>query len=92
VTLPLSLPGILAGTMLGFARSLGEFGATITFASNIPGETRTLPLAIYSGLQLPGGEAAVTRLAIISVLLSVAALLASEMLVRRSHGRRAHVL
>jgi molybdate transport system permease protein len=92
ITLPLSLPGILAGTMLGFARSLGEFGATITFASNIPGETRTLPLAIYSGLQLPGGEAAVTRLAIISVLLSVAALLASEMLVRRSHGRRAHVL
>jgi molybdate transport system permease protein len=92
ITLPLSLPGILAGTMLGFARSLGEFGATITFASNIPGETRTLPLAIYSGLQLPGGEEAVTRLAIISVLLSVAALLASEMLVRRSHGRRAHVL
>jgi molybdate transport system permease protein len=92
VTLPLSLPGVLAGTMLGFARSLGEFGATITFASNIPGETRTLPLAIYSGLQLPGGEEAVTRLAIISVLLSVAALLASEMLVRRSLGRRAHVL
>ena len=92
ITLPLSLPGILAGTMLGFARSLGEFGATITFASNIPGETRTLPLAIYSGLQLPGGEAAVTRLAVISVLLSVAALLASEMLVRRSHVRRAHVL
>jgi molybdate transport system permease protein len=92
ITLPLSLPGILAGTMLGFARSLGEFGATITFASNIPGETRTLPLAIYSGLQLPGCEEAVTRLAIISVVLSVAALLASEMLVRRSHGRRAHVL
>ena len=92
VTLPLSLPGVAAGTMLGFARSLGEFGATITFASNIPGETRTLPLAIYSDLQLPGAELSVTRLAIVSVLLSVAALLASEMLVRRSHGRRAHVL
>jgi molybdate transport system permease protein len=92
ITLPLSLPGVLAGTMLGFARSLGEFGATITFASNIPGQTRTLPLAIYTGLQVPGAEAAVTRLAIISVLLSVAALLASEWLVRRSHGRRAHVL
>ena len=92
ITLPLSLPGVMAGTMLGFARSLGEFGATITFASNIPGETRTLPLAIYTGLQVPGAEAAVTRLAVISVLLSVAALLASEWLVRRSHGRRAHVL
>ncbi|MGX7896568.1 molybdate ABC transporter permease subunit [Tsuneonella sp. HG222] len=92
VTLPLSLPGVMAATMLGFARSLGEFGATITFASNIPGETRTLPLAIYSGLQTPGGEALVTRLAIVSVLLSLAALLASELLVRRGHGRRAHVL
>jgi len=92
VTLPLSLPGVLAGTMLGFARSLGEFGATITFASNIPGQTRTLPLAIYTDLQVPGAEGAVTRLAIVSVLLSVAALLASELLVRRSHGRRAHVL
>lgn len=92
VTLPLSLPGVLAATMLGFARSLGEFGATITFASNIPGETRTLPLAIYTGLQVPGGEADVARLAAISVVLSVTALLASEVLVRRSHGRRAHVL
>lgn len=92
ITLPLSLPGVLAGTMLGFARSLGEFGATITFASNIPGQTRTLPLAIYSDLQVPGSEAAVARLAIIAVLLSIAALLASELLVRRSHGRRAHVL
>jgi molybdate transport system permease protein len=92
VTLPLSLPGVLAGTMLGFARSLGEFGATITFVSNIPGETRTLPLAIYTDLQVPGAENDVTRLALISVLLSVAALLASEWLVRRSHGRRAHVL
>ncbi|WP_305098563.1 molybdate ABC transporter permease subunit [Croceibacterium aestuarii] len=92
VTLPLSLPGVLAGTMLGFARSLGEFGATITFASNIPGQTRTLPLAIYSDLQVPGSEGAVARLAIVAVLLSIAALLASELLVRRSHGRRAHVL
>ncbi len=92
ITLPLSMPGIAAGAMLGFARSLGEFGATITFASNIVGETRTLPLAIYSGLQLPGAEEQVARLAIISILLSLAALLASEVLVRRSAGGRAHVL
>jgi len=87
VTLPLSTPGILAGCVLGFARSIGEFGATITFVSNIPGETRTLPLAIYSGLQVPGAEAMVTRLALISVGLSIAALLASEWLVRRSGAR-----
>jgi len=92
VTLPLSAPGVAAGAMLGFARSLGEFGATITFASNIAGQTRTLPLAIYSGLQLPGGEALVTRLSIVSVLLSLAALVVSEWLVRRSGGSRAHVL
>lgn len=92
ITLPLSAPGIAAGAMLGFARSLGEFGATITFASNIAGQTRTLPLAIYSGLQLPGGEALVTRLSVISVVLSVAALVISELLVRRSGGSRAHVL
>ena len=92
ITLPLSAPGIAAGAMLGFARSLGEFGATITFASNIAGQTRTLPLAIYSGLQLPGGEALVTRLSIVSVVLSVAALVISELLVRRSGGSRAHVL
>jgi molybdate transport system permease protein len=92
ITLPLSAPGIAAGAMLGFARSLGEFGATITFASNIAGETRTLPLAIYTGLQLPGGEALVTRLSIVSVILSVAALVISELLVRRSGGSRAHVL
>ena len=92
ITLPLSLPGIAAGAMLGFARALGEFGATITFASNIAGETRTLPLAIYSDLQLPGAESEVARLAIISILLSVGALLASEWLVRRSAGGRAHVL
>ncbi|WP_184248502.1 molybdate ABC transporter permease subunit [Novosphingobium chloroacetimidivorans] len=84
VTLPLALPGLLAGTVLGFARSIGEFGATITFVSNIPGETRTLPLAIYTALQLPGGETAVTRLAVIAVVLSLLALAASEWLVRRS--------
>jgi molybdate transport system permease protein len=84
VTLPLTMPGVLAGLVLGFARSIGEFGATITFVSNIPGETRTLPLAIYAALQTPGGEAVVTRLAVISVLLSLAALVASEMLARRS--------
>lgn len=92
ITLPLSLPGILAGAVLGFARSLGEFGATITFASNIPGQTRTLPLAIYTSLQVPGAEGAVTRLAIISIVLSLAALLASEWLVRRTSGGNAHVL
>ncbi len=92
ITLPLSVPGILAGSVLGFARSIGEFGATITFASNIPGETRTLPLAIYTSLQVPGGEDAVTRLAAISVVLSVAALLASEWLVRRSGARHMHVV
>jgi len=92
ITLPLSAPGIAAGAMLGFARSLGEFGATITFASNIAGETRTLPLAIYSGLQLPGAESLVARLSVISIVLSLAALVVSELLVRRSGGGRAHVL
>lgn len=92
ITLPLSLPGILAGSVLGFARSIGEFGATITFASNIPGQTQTLPLAIYSGLQMPGGEAAVTRLALISVVLSIAALIGSELLARRAGARGGHVL
>ncbi|MFT3967504.1 MAG: molybdate ABC transporter permease subunit [Sphingobium sp.] len=93
VTLPLCLPGVLAGIVLGFARSIGEFGATITFVSNIPGETRTLPLAIYSALQVPGGEAIVTRLAIIAALLSLAALMLSETLSRRAgSGRGGHVL
>jgi molybdate transport system permease protein len=91
ITLPLALPGVLAGAVLGFARSLGEFGATITFVSNIPGETQTLPLAIYAALQVPGGESVVTRLAAISVLLSLVALVASEVLARRA-GRGAHVL
>jgi molybdate transport system permease protein len=93
ISLPLALPGVLAGTMLGFARSIGEFGATITFVSDIPGETRTLPIAIYAALQVPGGEAMVSRFAIISVLLSLAALLLSELLARRfTHGRVVHVL
>ncbi|MEO5597526.1 MAG: molybdate ABC transporter permease subunit [Novosphingobium sp.] len=93
ITLPLSLPGIAAAAVLGFARSLGEFGATITFVSSIPGETQTLPLAIYAALQQPGGEDMVTRLAVISVLLSLGALVLSEWLARRSgQGRGAHVL
>ena len=95
ITLPLSLPGVLAGAVLGFARSLGEFGATISFVSNIPGETRTLPLAIYAALQVPGSDAAVARLALLSVLLSLAALVGSEWLVRRGvsgAGGERHVL
>lgn len=93
ITLPLALPGLLAGAVLGFARSLGEFGATITFVSNIPGETRTLPIAIYSALQVPGSEDAVTRLSLISVALSLAALVVSEVLTRRSaHGKSGHVV
>ena len=76
-----------AGSVLGFAKALGEFGATITFVSNIPGETRTLPLAVYTALQLPGGEALVARLSLIAVALSLGALIAAEWLVRRS-GRR----
>ncbi len=91
ITVPLSMPGILAGAVLGFARSIGEFGATITFVSNIPGETQTLPLAIYTALQVPGGEAMVTRLAILSALLSVLALIASELMVRRG-GRGIHAV
>lgn len=93
VTLPLSLSGVFAAAVLGFARSIGEFGATITFVSNVPGETRTLPLAIYTALQVPGGDAAVTRLALISVLLSLGALVVSESLSRRAGGGRGtHVL
>jgi molybdate transport system permease protein len=83
VTLPLAVPGLLAGLMLAFAKALGEFGATITFVSNIPGETRTLALAIYSGLETPGAEAAVARLVWLSIAISVGALAASEVLARR---------
>ena len=93
VTLPLAAPGVFAALVLGFARSIGEFGATVTFASNIPGETRTLPLGIYTALQVPGAEAEVARLAIISVALSLAALVASEWLVRRgTNGKGGPVL
>lgn len=91
VTLPLSTPGVLAGAVLGFARSIGEFGATITFVSNVPGETRTLPLAIYSALQLPNGDAEVLRLALVSAALAFGALIVSELLAQRS-GRGMHVL
>ena len=84
VTLPLALPGILAGVVLSFARALGEFGATITFVSNIPGETQTIPSAIYSLIQTPGGDGAALRLTIVSVLISLGALVLSEALARRS--------
>ena len=88
VTLPLAAPGIITGMLLSFARSLGEFGATITFVSNIPGETQTLPLAIFSFTQMPGGDAEALRLCVISILLSVGALLASEAIVRRAARHR----
>jgi molybdate transport system permease protein len=87
ITLPLALPGLLAGTILGFARSLGEFGATITFVSNIPGETQTLPLALFSEAQVPGGEDAALRLTLISVAIAFTALGASELLARRMRVR-----
>jgi molybdate transport system permease protein len=89
VTLPLSLPGIVAGVMLGFAKALGEFGATITFVSNIPGETQTIPAAIYSYTQTPGGEDGAFRMSVVAVALSLAALILSELLARRSSQRRA---
>ena len=85
ITLPLALPGIIAGVLLSFARGLGEFGATITFVSNIPGETQTLPLAIYTFTQVPGGDGQAMRLCLLSALLSVAALFVSEMLARRAN-------
>jgi|ERR1700674_326111 molybdate transport system permease protein len=87
ITLPLMLPGVITGVLLSFARSLGEFGATITFVSNIPGETRTLPLAIYSYTQSPTGDLQALRLSILSIVLSLIALIVSEVLVRRA-GRR----
>jgi len=87
VTLPLSVPGIISGGMLGFARSLGEFGATITFVSNIPGETQTLPLALYSYTQTPAGEMMAARLCAVSIVISVAALAASEVIARRAAVR-----
>jgi molybdate transport system permease protein len=87
ITLPLILPGLLTGTILTFARSLGEFGATITFVSNIPGETQTLPLALYSLTQAPDGDLGALRLVVISVVISLAALIASEALSRRINNR-----
>ncbi|MEQ8346710.1 MAG: molybdate ABC transporter permease subunit [Sneathiellaceae bacterium] len=83
VILPLALPGILAGAITAYAASLGEFGAIITFVSNIPGETRTLPLAIYTAIQTPGGEAAAARLVVLSILLALAGLVLSELAARR---------
>jgi molybdate transport system permease protein len=87
VTLPLILPGIIAGMILSFAKAMGEFGATITFVSNIPGQTQTLPSAIYTFTQVPGGDAGAMRLTLISIVISMGALMASEALARRV-GRR----
>ncbi len=87
VTLPLALPGVLAGAVLGFAKALGEFGATITFVSNIPGETRTLPSAIYAFLQVPDGEGAALRLVVIAIAASALALALAELLGRWAAGR-----
>ena len=84
VTLPLILPGVIAGAILAFAKAMGEFGATITFVSNIPGETQTLPSAIYTFTQVPGGDLGALRLTLVSVVLSMAALLASEVMARRA--------
>ena len=83
ITLPLMLPGILAGTVTAFAAGLGEFGAVITFASNVPGVTRTLPLALYTAIQSPSGDATAMRLATISIVLGLLGLLAAELLARR---------
>ena len=95
ITLPLAWPGVLSGVILGFARSLGEFGATITFVSNIPGETQTLPLALYSATQIPGGEPIALRLCVISILIAFVALVGAEVLARRGSydvgsGRAGH--
>ena len=83
VTLPMTLPGIVAGVILAFAKAMGEFGATITFVSNIPGQTRTIPSAIYAFLQVPGGEGSAMKLVIVSVVVAMAALLLSETIGRR---------
>ncbi|HKS85569.1 MAG TPA: molybdate ABC transporter permease subunit [Pseudolabrys sp.] len=91
VTLPLALPGVIAGAILAFARALGEFGATITFVSNIPGETQTISAAIYTLMQVPNGDTDALKLVAIAVAISLAALMASELLARRAtarlHGR-----
>jgi molybdate transport system permease protein len=88
ITLPLILPGLIAGAVLAFAKALGEFGATITFVSNIPGETQTIPSAIYTALQVPDGEAAAIRLSVVSIVISLSALVLSELLARRMRGAR----
>jgi len=87
VTLPMVLPGVLAGAILGFAKAMGEFGATITFVSNIPGQTQTLPSAIYAFLQVPGGEASALRLVAVAVAVAMLALLLSEWISRRVAAR-----
>ncbi|AUH33333.1 molybdate ABC transporter permease subunit [Paracoccus tegillarcae] len=87
VTLPLILPAVIAGTVLGFAKAMGEFGATITFVANIPGQTQTVPSAIYAFLQVPGGEGAALRLVAISIVIAVAAVIFSELLARRAARR-----
>jgi molybdate transport system permease protein len=89
ITVPLCMSGIISGTVMAFARSLGEFGATITFVSNIPGETKTLPLALYSQLQIPGQEHAVVRIAVISLIFAFLALIASEYFARKNMQKRA---
>jgi molybdate transport system permease protein len=89
VTLPLAIPGLIAGTLLGFAKALGEFGATITFVSNIPGETQTISAAIYTLTQVPNGDAAAARLVMVSIAIALVALIASEWLSRRA-GQRFH--
>lgn len=86
ITLPLILPGIIVGAVLGFAKAMGEFGATITFVSNIPGQTRTIPLAIDLLLEVPGGEPLALRLAVVSIVIAMAALIISELLSRRLRG------
>src|SRR3978361_1662998 len=95
VTLPLALPGVLAGMVLGFAKAIGEFGATITFVSNIPGETQTISSAIYSLIQTPDGDTAALRLVIVSIMIAMGALIASEFFARRAtqrrHGKRSLV-
>ena len=89
VSLPLAVPGLIAGTLLGFAKALGEFGATITFVSNIPGETQTISAAIYTLTQIPDGDAAAGRLVLVSIVIALIALIASEWLSRRA-GQRFH--
>ncbi|HBU54224.1 MAG TPA: molybdate ABC transporter permease subunit, partial [Sulfitobacter sp.] len=83
VTLPLILPGVLAGTVMGFAKAMGEFGATITFVANIPGQTQTLPSAIWAALQIPGGEGQAVSMVLMSSAIAVSAVLLSELLARR---------